>query len=232
MIHVYHKYSSIISLFIMSWIPAVCNENVASSSHECYPIRGYISAYYSGDTIMKNDIAKAVRDIIDSGMSTNTIFTDSLVQVEFIDNRSKEQVNMLMSNTVQAGKKSVTSTIGVFDIVLLLLVAIGLVSLMVKFYRNSKHKAVRSEDMMSYDVENTIKSGYPKDENPLEIYEQNHFNYSRSFASANTQIVSNRQNKPDSNSVFSEEANIEKTVEDAAEETSSSFHLEYFCGDI
>ena len=198
---------------------------------ECYPVKGYISAYYSGDSSVEDKVVTSIRGLVDKGMSTNALITDTVVSSKFVATRSSTQeVSMLANTQPELESKSNASIIGMFGVGLVAVAVVGLsVFLAKRKYSSNKSKEVTDGGMMPADVENAVQCE-SIDDDIHDIDTQNSF-YGHSISSASTQMVSNRRPKPAANPLYLEEgAVLEETLsEDEAEDALPSFHPDCMC---
>ena len=178
---------------------------------DCYPITGYVSAYYSSDVTKGNRVAQSIRDMIEDGMSSNVILTDSDMQANFIGFRSiLEEVDMLLTSETEVESNSTAATIGMFCAGFVVVAAIGLSVFVMKRRYSNKKNAVKTTDTLPSKVENAIRPVDTYDEDDAD--HQSNF-YGHSISSASTEVVSNRH-KPVVNPLLLEERIVEEELSD------------------
>ena len=147
--------------------------------------------------------------MIEDGMSSNVISTDSDMQANFIGFRSStEEINMLL--TAQVESNSIAATVGMICAGLVVVVATALSVFVMRRRYGNKKNAVNTTDTLPSNVENAIKPMDTYDEDDTD--HQTNF-YGHSISSASTEVVSNRR-KPVVNPLLLEERIVEEELSD------------------
>lgn len=209
-------FGSPIAIFLML---AICPENISEPNPtECYPIKGYMTASYSGDTTMNDKVEQALYDVISRGMSTDAFLAESVVRANFIGIRGTEEINELVTEEPPPKSKALAPSaicVGVFAVIAAAQISYRLKR---KYSRNKTLGLGNSNETLT-DVEindNTVpaeKSRSPSDYG-TEIYKKHSYNYDPSIASGVTQRVSNKRPKP----IASPMDRVEETLSEDNEE--------------
>ncbi|KAL3791875.1 hypothetical protein HJC23_010735 [Cyclotella cryptica] len=165
---------------------------------------------------MNNEVEQALYDVIDRGMSSDALLTESVVRANFIGIRGTDEINQLV--TEEPPSKSRAIALSAIGVGVLAVIALAQISYrMQRKYSRSKTSEVENSTPIDIEVNDNMATAenvrFPSDY-ATEIYQQHSYNYDPSIASGETQKVSNRRQKPIASPMYL----VEETLSEDNEE--------------